>query len=452
MGFGGISIWSLLLILAIVILLFGTMRLRSFGSFLSLTAVGSPKSQVFSAIPRNETNSVSHAERARDDIYDQFSNALKQTKVKGEIYKSPPYNDSIWVVVQIQDPVQGSENLSLRASAEVIITPLDFRSFDHKLTITLKDGRKQKRHRTIVEFGNENAVAVCQYLAGQTGRLTVKFKKYRVFPWQLWRPKNKLAGVKRIYNFPAYVAIGGLLLMGIHVLGIPIFLIGSIWWVIEWYNRRNVLSLTTGKPPQEPRTLLRLDSWQTVLYDIVPYAEEFKNQIREKLIAGAELGSAERGEQSARVEVSTEHIWHQGVDGKVEREQLVVQLRRAIGFVHVYTYGGDLYVGWDAHLNGGSWVEKNLGEFWHQRSGKKAQVYGIQPDWHTPNEYDITDTNFLLEMIHSVVTKVIKQALAEHKIDQEIDFSIVREGRTGLAGSDKPGGKKSQKSRFLRVG
>ncbi len=32
MGFGGISIWSLLLILAIVILLFGTKKLRNVGS------------------------------------------------------------------------------------------------------------------------------------------------------------------------------------------------------------------------------------------------------------------------------------------------------------------------------------------------------------------------------------------------------------------------------------
>lgn len=32
MGFGGISIWQLLIVLAIVILLFGTKRLRSFGT------------------------------------------------------------------------------------------------------------------------------------------------------------------------------------------------------------------------------------------------------------------------------------------------------------------------------------------------------------------------------------------------------------------------------------
>ena len=40
MGFGGISIWQLLIVLAIVILLFGTKRLRSFGSDLGNAVTG----------------------------------------------------------------------------------------------------------------------------------------------------------------------------------------------------------------------------------------------------------------------------------------------------------------------------------------------------------------------------------------------------------------------------
>lgn len=40
MGLGGISIWQLLIVLAIVILLFGTKRLRSFGSDLGNSVKG----------------------------------------------------------------------------------------------------------------------------------------------------------------------------------------------------------------------------------------------------------------------------------------------------------------------------------------------------------------------------------------------------------------------------
>ena len=39
MGIGGISIWQLLIILAIVIMLFGTKRLRTMGSDLGLSLI-----------------------------------------------------------------------------------------------------------------------------------------------------------------------------------------------------------------------------------------------------------------------------------------------------------------------------------------------------------------------------------------------------------------------------
>lgn len=44
MGFGGISIWQLLIILAIVIMLFGTKRLRNLGSDLGSAIKGFRKS------------------------------------------------------------------------------------------------------------------------------------------------------------------------------------------------------------------------------------------------------------------------------------------------------------------------------------------------------------------------------------------------------------------------
>jgi len=44
MGFGGISIWQLLIVLAIIVLLFGTKRLRTFGSDLGSAVKGFRKS------------------------------------------------------------------------------------------------------------------------------------------------------------------------------------------------------------------------------------------------------------------------------------------------------------------------------------------------------------------------------------------------------------------------
>jgi sec-independent protein translocase protein TatA len=61
MGLGGISIWQLLIILAIVVMLFGTKRLRSLGSDL-----GSAVKGFRSSMQDEETNTESK-ESAEDD-------------------------------------------------------------------------------------------------------------------------------------------------------------------------------------------------------------------------------------------------------------------------------------------------------------------------------------------------------------------------------------------------
>lgn len=62
MGIGGISIWQLLIILAIVALLFGTGRLRSIGSDLGSAIKGFKKS-----IKEDEDNGTSDTTQTRDD-------------------------------------------------------------------------------------------------------------------------------------------------------------------------------------------------------------------------------------------------------------------------------------------------------------------------------------------------------------------------------------------------
>ena len=46
MGFGGISIWQLIIILAIIVLLFGTKKLRGIGGDLGSAVKGFKKSRI----------------------------------------------------------------------------------------------------------------------------------------------------------------------------------------------------------------------------------------------------------------------------------------------------------------------------------------------------------------------------------------------------------------------
>ncbi|HSX86143.1 MAG TPA: twin-arginine translocase TatA/TatE family subunit [Cellvibrio sp.] len=67
MGISGISIWQLLIILAIVIMLFGTKRLRSLGSDLGSAIKGFKKSISDEDEAKNETRNVED-KTAQDNI------------------------------------------------------------------------------------------------------------------------------------------------------------------------------------------------------------------------------------------------------------------------------------------------------------------------------------------------------------------------------------------------
>ena len=58
MGFGGISIWSLILILVIVLLLFGTKRLRNVGSDVGGAIKGFRKAMKDGVVEKNEPESL----------------------------------------------------------------------------------------------------------------------------------------------------------------------------------------------------------------------------------------------------------------------------------------------------------------------------------------------------------------------------------------------------------
>lgn len=58
MGFGGISIWSLILILVIVLLLFGTKRLRNVGSDVGGAIKGFRKAMKDGVVDKDEPESL----------------------------------------------------------------------------------------------------------------------------------------------------------------------------------------------------------------------------------------------------------------------------------------------------------------------------------------------------------------------------------------------------------
>ena len=81
--------------------------------------------------------------------------------------------------------------------------------------------------------------------------------------------------------------------------------------------------------------------------------------------------------------------------------------------------------------------------------GLKVELVGIETQYHQINEYDITDANFLLEATHTHLSSLVKDVLRERKIDQEVDFSIVRESRQKLIEAS-PSAANGSRRRFFR--
>ncbi len=438
-----------------------------------------PTVDVRPLINRNKDNVTDKVEGVRDRIYNYFRQACLAENVDGVILKSYPFSVPVWVEFQCWVRRSGEQHLTDRSTARLTILPREFHHYDHEINLEIKEGDKTRLYRSIVELDLANVKALVHYMLRRTNFKVFGFKRVRARSWELWLPRNQVTYLGKDWlgrSTPFLYVIGILLLLafpfvwpvlwmiGMDVIGMPpdflrligtlvflavpslatVVLLGAVGLTVYTKFRRTYF-LSPGKPVHEPRVLLRMDSWQALVRDIGRESVKVKAAVKKELAIGLSEG----------VQLSDERIWYAGVDGPEERDQIVVTFRRGIGFIHVYSYGKDLYVGWDAHVNAGAWKEKPISDGLEPQTRQYCRVNTIESDWHVPNEYDLTDTNCLIEWIHAAVTKVTERILAEYKIDQEIDFQILRAERKDVVGRTNPKDKNKPfmaylKSRFTR--
>jgi hypothetical protein len=220
-------------------------------------------------------------------------------------------------------------------------------------------------------------------------------------------------------------------------LGVLLMLIGLAGWVLVVRSPKLVRS--AGKPLAEPRILTYLDSWQTVIFGAGEDTEAVRARLMER------FSSADQ----KRFACSLEKIWHWGLDGKIEREQIVLRYGRGLVYCQVYHYGSDIYVGWDAHMNVGTWQERKLASGIDRESGKRVELMTVERAVQVASEYDRVDLNCLIEWTHAQVTQAVRRYLKEREIDQEIDFTIIRGDRQAASQSEEER-KKEKRRRFQR--
>jgi hypothetical protein len=396
-------------------------------------------------LPRGVDNIWSRAERERDRLYELCEKALTSEGMEGLLLKSGPFAFPAWVNVAFWVPV-GEPHTTNRASATITLDPKPYHEHEFEYLLTYDRKRKQVKRTRLLPFQQGDVQKLFAYLLGREKKL--KLDEFRKVQWHFWKPKNEVRDLRKDY----LVTLGSIcLLLGTFsvflvqvdssfiFLALALFAIGIIglWRV----SKRKFVIRTEGKPFGEPRDLSRVDSWQTVLFGVGDHVDDFRTRFFESL----------KGFPTEKFQYHLEKVWYWGLDGKEEREQIVLTHGRGLLFAQIYRYGKDLYVGWDGHLNSGQWVEITVDKGIDRKTSLPTAITYVQAGTQRVNEYDVIDLSCLMEWTHAQIVKLCKQFIQELKIDQEVDFKILRGERQGLVAQGEERTEKKSKPLFRRT-
>jgi hypothetical protein len=374
-------------------------------------------------IPRTNENIYSKLEVAKLEVVKQveeIASELSQVEsLDVEFTHSLPYSGAIWVQLRLLVSESGVQR---RLQLLVTLTGHEFHRFQVEYTLEFQENDKRKRLRGVYALDKEELTKIVRSMIDGNSLSRVKsgisLPRFRT-SIQFWLDNNKIDRLSNPWLMPNIILAIGYITAFIGV-GVIFILIGVGMMIVVPLKKKYIV--TSGKPYSEPRSLKLVDSWQSVVFSLGERYEEIKQQVLTKLNESLMKGS----------DIREEKIWYWGLDGKVERQQLVITNNRGIAYIHIYSYGEDLYIGWDAHMNYGQWVEKDVATGKDKTSGKMVKLKSIETGWQSVNEYDVQDAISLGEWCHAQVVKVVKLAMKEYEIDQEINFQILREARAGL--------------------
>ncbi len=422
--------------ISIVFLLLGVLGLALRQSQVGAEVQGSRAENVATLIvPRSESNTYAQAESLRDEACDRLAALAQADGIKVFVQKSNAYSPDVWFRIDYWLP-ESDPNVSLRAFVAVTVERLEFHRFSNLFTVQTRAGTEVKRFSGLLAIDDDAAARIHRHLTTTGVKLRLS-RRVREYPWQLWRPSNKIKRIRPDWALLAGI-VGALATSLVPVIG-PLLVMVGLLAVFLWSRKRRTYVLTSGRPLTEPRRLSWMDSWQVTVGGLAPATDAFSAEVKARILAGAPPDLA----------LSVERIAYWGVDGQIQRDQIAVRHRRALGLVHVVPYGENLYVGWECHLNSAAWIESPVARGIDRMTGRLVHANRVVSGSHQLNEYDVADANFLSEWLHQAIRRELTLKIAEFNIDQEIDFSIQRESRKDAlessathSGAAKPAAKK----------
>lgn len=387
-------------------------------------------------------------EQRRTSLRAALTSALTKNNIKGLVVESSPRSPDCWVKMVCWTPQGANKDVAARRAVHIRLFAREQCRFPVEYEVELSGVGTVRKIASIYSLGDAEIGRLVEFVLNPRARVTKRqFPRFRPIRAnlleRLYLPSNRPSGIERRWLaswrrfWLMYVFIGIALVFLLpgraSLLGIAI-MVASI---VVRFRYPVVFEKRGIRPLGEPRSLLRYDSWQTVIPDLGSAAPNLRAAVLSDLKSG----------HHSEAQVDTESIWDWGLDSVVEREQIVLRFRRSMLFVELHAYGADLYVDWEAYLNFGVWVEKPAISGFEPGSSIPIIAYAVETGVQGFGEYDLSDANFALEWVHAVIKRHLKRLLAEHKIDEDIDFRIIREDRASVKEA-KPSGASKAKGAF----
>lgn len=383
-------------------------------------------------IPRDSDNIWHKAAVARDRVYSDFLQISRDQQIDALVLKTNPAVYPPEVRFEAWLPTR-EDSITERCEVTVSIEPKPFYQYELEFSLSISDRGRSKHIRRLHNFSKEAVESLVLHLLRKGPEPRYLNIRIRRFPGQFWLPKNEIVCINFawINYFPAisiFVTAG--ILWGSAVFYKPVapevwlvtiglfFLTGGCW---IWFLKGFRLFKSSGKPLTEPRTLIRVDTWQTIIFGAGADSKLFHDR----------LSKALETPPTEHFRYSVEQHWDWGLDGKEERDQIVLSFKRGILFCQIHQYGDGLYIGWEAHFNIGQWVEEKVAHGLDADTGKLTTICTVVPGLQMVTRYDLADLNCLIEWTHGHITQLIKRFVAEKQIEQEFDFKILRGNREG---------------------
>ena len=388
----------------------------------------------------------------RNACYDAIRQVLAERGLDALVTRSANGIYPAWVKVEAWLPQKSAAGASadprLRTTLELTFEVKPYRQYAVATSAVVRFGKRAVAVAERPNFTISDAVAWVLYALGTGGKpRAARFTDFlanaflAVIPFARTRYANRILRPFRSIlpiPLPWLIAFLGLVLIGIGVFQTDYFfgpsprettelVVGVLALIAAFVvSRRRTVVSVIDRPTIPPRYLLRLDSWHAVIPGLGPAVDEVKQRFTSKLAAFAASGAT----------TETERYGFRSPNGYDERDRLVITKGQGVAHLHVYRFGEDVFVGWDSYINWAQWAETRPVSA-RRSAGRRTEFRSLQPGLYVPNEYDLIDLNSLIEIVHRCVTDVLKAMMEEHKIDQEVDFQIIRGDRDNALDRDR---------------